>query len=265
MPIGTTSALKNAVRCEWDSNQPDTVGEVGSSGGERGEAGGAGGGARDRPEPGGEALEVDRGRGGHVLQVGPGQPAVAAPAQAEGAHPLRDGALDPGPPRVGAPPLLGREPPPGRLERLVLRPRLQPEVPGLSRSGCTGTAPGRRRSPPRGTRPRRRPRRPSVDPAAPAEDGLPCGQRARSCSQSISKRSGVYPPSTLACQAGFGRGGPKRSMPELLAAARPAARRRRRPRPPGARPASGPCRPGRRGSRPCTAPRARWRPSSSRG
>src|SRR5690242_9502680 len=94
-----------------------TVGELILGGGsERREARGAGGGARDRPEPGGEAFEVDRGRGRDVLEVGPGQPAVAAPAQAEGAHALRDRALDPGPPGVGAPALLGREPPPRRLE-----------------------------------------------------------------------------------------------------------------------------------------------------
>src|SRR4051812_3814315 len=73
-----------------DLKPPDTVGEVGSSRREGGEAGGAGGGARDRPEPGGETLEVDRGRGGDVLQVGPGQAAVAAAAQPEGAHALRD-------------------------------------------------------------------------------------------------------------------------------------------------------------------------------
>ena len=52
----------------------DTVGEVGSSCGEGGEARGAGGGTGDRPEPGGEPLEVDRGRGRHVLQVRLGQP-----------------------------------------------------------------------------------------------------------------------------------------------------------------------------------------------
>jgi hypothetical protein len=39
-----------------------------------------------------------------VLEVGLGQPAVAAAAEAERAHPLREGALDPGPPRVAAPP-----------------------------------------------------------------------------------------------------------------------------------------------------------------
>src|SRR4051794_41565602 len=92
---------------------------------------GAGGGARGRAEPGGETLDVDRGRGGDVLEVRPGQPAVAAAAQAEGAHPLRDRALDPGPPAVAAPALLRREPPPRRRQGLVLRPRVQPEVPGL--------------------------------------------------------------------------------------------------------------------------------------
>src|SRR4051795_9663897 len=108
----------------------DTVGEVGSSRREGGEARGAGGGARDRPEPGGEALEIDRGRGRHVLQAGPGQPPVAAAAQPEGAHALRDRALDPGSPRVEPPALLRREPAPGGPERLVLRPRLQLQVAG---------------------------------------------------------------------------------------------------------------------------------------
>src|SRR5215203_5901816 len=57
------------------------------SGSERGEARGAGGGARDRPEPVAQAGEVDRGRGRDVLQVGPGQAAVAAAAQTERATP----------------------------------------------------------------------------------------------------------------------------------------------------------------------------------
>ena len=66
-----------------------------------------------------------------MLQVGLGQPAVAAAAQPERAHPLRERALDPGPPRVAALALLRREPLPGGLERLVLGPRLQLQVPGL--------------------------------------------------------------------------------------------------------------------------------------
>src|SRR3954451_24937 len=114
----------------WYRKQMDTVGEV-VSGGQGGEARGAGGGARGRAEPGGETLDVDRGRGGDVLQVRPGEPAVARPAQPEGAHALRDGALDSGPPGVGAPALLRREPPSGALERLVLRPGVQPQVPRL--------------------------------------------------------------------------------------------------------------------------------------
>src|SRR3954453_6257566 len=126
----------NGVITQGVQNRPDTVGEVGSSRREGGEARGAGGGARDRPEPGGEALEVDRGRGRHVLQAGPGQPPVAAGAQPEGAHALRDRALDPGPPRVGAPTLLGREAPSGGPERLVFRPRLQPELSGLPGPGA---------------------------------------------------------------------------------------------------------------------------------
>src|SRR3954451_14828081 len=80
-------------------NHSDTAGEIGSSG-ERGEARGAGGGPRDRPEPVAQATEIDRSRGRHVLQVGPGQSAVARPAQPEGADALRDGALDAGPPGV---------------------------------------------------------------------------------------------------------------------------------------------------------------------
>ena len=50
------------------------------------------------------ALEVDGGRGRHVLQVGLGQAAIAAATQPEGAHPLREGALDPGPPGIAAAP-----------------------------------------------------------------------------------------------------------------------------------------------------------------
>src|SRR3954447_20671204 len=107
----------------------DTAGEIGS-GGEGGEARGAGGGAWDRPEPVAQTGEVDRGRGRDVLEMGPGQPAVAAAAEAERAHPLREGALDPGPPGVATAPLLRREPAPGGLQRLVLRPRLQLQVPG---------------------------------------------------------------------------------------------------------------------------------------
>ena len=114
----------------YSDKRPDTVGEVGSSG-EGGEARGTGGGPRHGPEPGGEAVEIDRGRGRHVLQAGPGQPAIAAAAEPEGAHPLREGALDPGPPGVAAPPFLGAEPCAARLERLVLGSRLQPQVPSL--------------------------------------------------------------------------------------------------------------------------------------
>src|SRR4051794_5166876 len=84
-PAATATGMVSRI---W----PDTVGEVGS-GGEGGEAGSAGGGARDRPEPGGEPLEVDRGRGRHVLQVRLGQPAVAAATRSGGspvvAEPVR--------------------------------------------------------------------------------------------------------------------------------------------------------------------------------
>src|SRR4051794_30668449 len=62
------SALRALLR-RLSQEAPDTVGEVGS-GGEGGEARGAGGGTRDRPEPGGQALEIDCSGGGDVLQVG---------------------------------------------------------------------------------------------------------------------------------------------------------------------------------------------------
>src|SRR3954470_20757420 len=64
------------------------------SGGEGGEARGAGGRewALDEPRP--EPVEVDGGGCGHALQAHFGQPAVAGAAQAEGAHALRDRALD---------------------------------------------------------------------------------------------------------------------------------------------------------------------------
>src|SRR5829696_424746 len=68
-----------------------------------------------------------------MLQVGSGQPTITAAAQPEGPYPLREGALDPGPPGVAAAPLLRREPLPGGLERLVLGPRRQLQVPGLVR------------------------------------------------------------------------------------------------------------------------------------
>src|SRR4051794_3129387 len=128
----TTPALARSpvMRVPLARKRLDTVGGVGA-GGEGGEAGGAGGGARDRPEPGGEPFEVDRGRGGDVLEVRSGQPAIAAATQPEGAHPLREGALDPGPPAVAVPALLGAQPFARRLERLVLGPRLQLQVPGL--------------------------------------------------------------------------------------------------------------------------------------
>ena len=232
---------------------------------ERGEARGAGGGARGRPEPGGEALEVDRGRGRHVLQVGPGQPAVAAAAQAEGAHPLRDRALDPGPPRVGAPALLGREPPAGRPERLVLRPRLQPQVPGL----CSARV-HRGRA---GQAPQSASRNITETYGAPAwstcglqaEDSLPCGQRTRSCVpvdlEAVER--------VAALDLGLpGRVRPRRAdQVDARASSRLAHQQLgvdvgRVDQVLGR--ARGPCRPGPRGSRRCTAPRARWRRSSSR-
>src|SRR3954454_4493915 len=119
-----------AIQPADEKGRTDTAGEIGS-GGERGEARGAGGGTRDGPEPIAQAAEVDRGRGRHVLQVGPGQPAVASPAQLEGADALREGALDAGPPGVAAAARLGRELPARRLERLVLGPWRQLQVPRL--------------------------------------------------------------------------------------------------------------------------------------
>src|SRR3954451_7429490 len=190
--------------------RPDTVGEVGSGGGERGEAGGAGGGPRGRPEPGREALEVDRGRGGDVLQVRPGQPAVAAAAQAEGTHTPGQGALDPGPPAVAAPALLGRESFPGGRERFVLGPRVQPQAPGLApgaraqgprragaavgraehhrdvgRAGVVDLrAPGRRQLPLRGAHPLPVPvDLEAVDRVAALGLGLPARVRARRTDQ----------------------------------------------------------------------------------
>src|SRR5215213_3842868 len=76
-------------------SRSDTAGEF-WSGGEGGEARSAGRGAWGRPEPVPETTEVDSGRRRDVLQVNLGQPTIARPAQPEGAHALRDGALDPG-------------------------------------------------------------------------------------------------------------------------------------------------------------------------
>src|SRR3954453_17963286 len=61
---------------------------------ERGEARGTRRCERTSGEPCREAVEVDGRGGGHVLQAGLGHPAVARPAQAEGADALRDRALD---------------------------------------------------------------------------------------------------------------------------------------------------------------------------
>src|SRR5690349_20742819 len=125
---GLASAASSVPGCT-PRKPPDTAGEIGS-GGQSGEARGAGGRARDRPEPVAQTGEVYRGRGRDVLQVGPGRAAVAAEAQPEGAHALRERALDAGPPGVAAPALLGREAPSRGPERLVLRPRLQLQVAG---------------------------------------------------------------------------------------------------------------------------------------
>jgi hypothetical protein len=84
--------------------------------------GAAGRGTGDAVEPIREAGDVHGGRGGEVLQVGLGQAAIAGLPQPEGAGPLGERALDPGPRR-----LLGGElgrllPLPRRLDGLVLGP-----------------------------------------------------------------------------------------------------------------------------------------------
>src|SRR3954451_11786223 len=108
----------------------DTAGEF-WSGGEGGEARSAGRGAWRRPEPVPETTEVDSGRRRDVLQVDLGQPTITRPAQPEGAHALRDGALDPGPSGIEASSLRGRQPPARHSERLVLRLWRQPQMPWL--------------------------------------------------------------------------------------------------------------------------------------
>src|SRR4051794_8928409 len=86
-----------------------------------GEARGAGGRewALDEPRP--EPVEVDGGGCGHALQAHLGQPAVAGAARAEGAHALRDRALDASTLAVEPPARLRFQPRPGGCERLVLR------------------------------------------------------------------------------------------------------------------------------------------------
>src|SRR5215217_468003 len=104
----------------------DTAGEF-WSGGEGGEARSAGRGAWGPLEPIPETAEVDSGRCRDVLQVDLGQPAIARPAQPEGAHALRDGALDPGPSGIKASSLRGRQPPACHSERLARRLWRQPQ------------------------------------------------------------------------------------------------------------------------------------------
>ena len=94
---------------------------------ERGEARDARGRERALGEPRPEPVEVKRPGRGHALQSHLGQPAVARPAQAAGAHALRERALDAAALGVEAPTCRAALACPGRRERLVLRARVQPE------------------------------------------------------------------------------------------------------------------------------------------
>jgi hypothetical protein len=96
---------------------------------------GASGGERTPGEPGCEAVEVERRRSGHVLQARFGQPTVARPAQAEGAHTLRDRALNALTPNVEPPTHLAGLSRPGGRDRLVLGTGVQRE-PAADRPGA---------------------------------------------------------------------------------------------------------------------------------
>ena len=97
------------------------------SGGERGEARDPRRRERALGEPRPEPVGVQGRGGGDVLRRGRGQAAVARPAQAEGAHTLRDSALDASALAEEPPARLGLRPSPGGRDRLVLRAWRQPE------------------------------------------------------------------------------------------------------------------------------------------
>jgi hypothetical protein len=90
--------------------------------------GAARGGARPTVAPICGPLDIDRGGGGDMLQVGLGQPAVPRRPQPEGAHPLGERALDPGPVGVVVGEGLGLLALTGGLDRLVFSLRVQRQV-----------------------------------------------------------------------------------------------------------------------------------------
>ena len=191
--------------------------------GESGEARGSGRRGRPPGEPRGGAVEADR--RGHAPQGRPGRALLVRPAQAEGAHALRDGAFD-APAPVAEP-----------MARLGLQPCPQPPcVRGAAggraagwRRACSASARGMAGGSPSGIRHgckaaptpcrRARPRWCSCGPPGSARAGSPSPPRGR--------RRGRRPPSgpAVSGSAAVVRSAVRRH-PEL--ACRPIRRRDRR-------------------------------------
>src|SRR2546429_3351394 len=98
-------------------------------------------------EPRDNAVDIDRGGGRDVLQVGLRHAPVSGPSQPKGAHPLRERPLDAGPPLIQLLALLAGRPGLRRFQRLVLVLGRQPQPPagvlGTGTAGPYGTRPTR--------------------------------------------------------------------------------------------------------------------------
>ena len=97
--------------------------------------GGKAGGARLRPwalvEPRHKAVDIDRGGNGDVLQVGLRHAPIPGPAQAKGAHPLRERPFDAGPLLLELLAFLAGRPGLRRCQRLILVLGRQPQPAAL--------------------------------------------------------------------------------------------------------------------------------------
>ena len=88
-------------------------------------------------QPGDNPIDIDRGGGGHVLQVGLLYAPIASPTEAEGPHALRQRPFDPRATLIALPPVLTRIPGPGRLQRFkVLLRREMETAPSLCSPGA---------------------------------------------------------------------------------------------------------------------------------
>ena len=82
-------------------------------------------------QPGDNPIDIDRGGGGHVLYVCFLQAPIPRAPQAKGAYPLGQGAFDSRTAFIALRAFVTAIPSAGRLERLVLRVRRQPETTAL--------------------------------------------------------------------------------------------------------------------------------------